>query len=279
MHFTTRFRLHKFAPHSCQMKILVYSLLVLCFVTTLSAQNASQNCDLKDVVVIDGQAEEWPLAWTKDPDRVFSYTICADESNLYVRVRTEDYYAKRKMAAFGFTLWIDPNGKKKRKLGLRFPVGGGEAEERAASLRGAVNNAQTAAEKAEFQKEIDRKLITNLEVLELIGLSDDPITSTRSGITNGIKVAIGYDVLGGYVYEAMIPFKSYRLSKAAIGSLGVGFETGKYIAPKTKTTAGKEAQRDFTGAAQMNRTQGYESLIGNPNLSYSSGAWATVKFK
>ena len=262
------------------MKILFYSLVVLCFVTTLSAQDAiTQNCALQGIVVIDGQADEWPLQWIKEPEKIFSYSVCADENNLYVRVRTEDYYTKRKMAAFGFTLWIDPNGKKKKKLGLKFPVGGAEAEERAATLRGSVNNAQTAAEKAEFQKEIDKKLISDLEVLELIGLSDDPITSTRSGITNGIKVAIGYDALGGYVYETMIPFKSYRLIKSSIGALGIGFETGKYVAKKTKTTAGKEAQRDFTGASQMNRTQGYESLIGNPNLSYATDAWVSVKFK
>ena len=68
---------------------------------------------------------------------------------------------------------------------------------------------KSAADKAEFQKEIDRTLIRDLEVIELIGLADDPITATRSGITNGLKVAISMDSEGAYVYEALIPFKAY----------------------------------------------------------------------
>ena len=227
----------------------------------------------------DGQADEWPMNWMREPDKIFEYNVCADDNNIYVRVRTEEYYVKRKMAAFGFTLWIDPKGKKKRKLGLRFPVGGVEATERAAELRQSERNVQSASERADFQKEVDRKLISDLEVLELIGLTDDPITSTRSGITNGIKVAIGLDDQGSYVYEAIVPFKAYRLSRATISDLTIGFETGKYIPPKVKTSTKVESQRDFTGATQMSRMQGYQSLVGNPKLSYPTDAWVTVKFK
>ena len=43
------------------------------------------------------------------------------------------------------------------------------------------------------QKEINKEFIKDVEVLELIGLADDPLTSTRSGITNGIKVALAAD--------------------------------------------------------------------------------------
>lgn len=262
---------------------LLFSFLWSAVITApvFSQEAASGSCQLISVLQIDGQAEEWPLTWIADPEKEFSYNVCSDDNYLFVRVKTGEYHIKRKMAAFGFTLWIDPNGKKKRKLGLRFPVGGAEAEERVAEMRKSNDNYKnlTAIQRAEVQKEIDRKLIVGLEVIELIGLADDPITATRSGITNGIKVAIGMDADGAYVYEAIIPFKSYRLSKASISNLGIGFETGRYTAPKVKTDTKTSADGSFSGAKTLAERQGYESLQTNPQIAYASSLWVTVKLK
>lgn len=260
----------------------LFSLLLGAIITpgAYSQMATSESCQLSSVLQIDGHAEEWPLTWITGPEKEFSYNVCSDDNNLFVRVKSGEFYVKRKMATFGFTLWIDPNGKKKRKLGLRFPAGGAEAEERTTELKknNDLNNL-SASDRAEFQKEIDRKLITGLEVIELIGLADDPITSTRSGITNGIKVAIGMDADGAYVYEAIIPFKSYRLSKASISDLGIGFETGRYTAPKVKPNAKASADGNFSGARTLSRRQGYESLGINPQISYASSLWVTLKLK
>lgn len=264
------------------MKFLFSFLLIAVIAArAFSQETTSASCQLFSVLQIDGQSEDWPLTWMTDSEKEFSYNVCSDDKYLFVRVKTEEYHIKRKMAAFGFTLWIDPNGKKKRKLGLRFPVGGAEAEERVAEMRKSNDNYKnlSVSQRAEVQKEIDRKLIVGLEVLELIGLAEDPITATRSGITNGIKVAIGMDADGAYVYEAIIPFKSYRLSKASISDLGIGFETGKYTTHKAKTNTKTSADGDFSGARTLAERQGYESLQANPQIAYASSLWVTLKLK
>ncbi len=244
------------------------------------AQESDVPCPLSSAIIIDGNAEDWPMTWVQDGEKVFSYNVCADDKNLYVRMRTNDFYAKRKLAAFGLTLWFDPTGKKKKKLGLKFPSGGAEAEDRAVAMRQEGGPGNSAGERADFQKKMDKQLIADLEVLELIGLADEPITSARSGITNGIKVAIDVDEAGGYVYEALIPFKSYRISRASLTELSVGFETGKYVIPKAKVNAksGATAEGDIN-TNQLSRMQGYQSLMGNPKLTYPNYVWTKLKLK
>lgn len=259
------------------MKIATCILFVLVSVSAM-AQNAPP-CPLASAVTIDGNADEWPMTWQEDDDKIFSYNVCADDQNLYVRVKTTDFFVKRKMVFFGFTLWFDPNGKKKKKYGLKFPDGGAEAEERMKEIQEEGEPGNSSSERAEFQKRADEGMIANLEVLELIGIADDPVTATRSGITNGIKVAIGLDESGAYVYEAMIPFKSYRLSKSSMESLAVGFETGKMVAQKQKPTTKNApmAGGDLT-TQQLSRMQGYRN-VGNPKLAYATLYWTKLDFK
>jgi hypothetical protein len=249
------------------------------FLVVASCFPVAAQCPLSSVISVEGKADEWNLTWEDDEEKNFSYNVCSDDKNLYLRVKTEEFYTKRKLAAFGFTVWFDPSGKKKRKYGLKFPCGGSEAEERMAVLNKEGAQANTLGEKTDFQKHADSELIANLEILELIGLADDPVTSTRSGITNGIKVAIAMDENGAYVYEAIIPFRSYRLNGADITELSIGFETGKYEAPKQKpTTKNSPVGSDLT-PSQLSRMQGYGNSQGNPKLIYPSTAWTKVVLK
>ena len=263
------------------MKFLVSLSFAMVITASGLAQDAtSANCQLSSVVQIDGQANEWPMEWMVDTEKKFSYNVCSDDNNIYIRMKTKDELIRRKMALFGFTVWMDPNGKKKRKLGLRFPTGI-EAQERMVALRQTGDpNTMSAGQRADFQKEINKIFIRDVEVLELIGLADDPLTSTRSGITNGIKVAIAADDEEAYIYEAIIPFKSFRLSKSSIATLGIGFETGKYVmkAPKTPNTGvGTQGPggNGYSTARNMNRGQSYS----NDPMASSTSYWVSVKLK
>ena len=252
------------------MKTRLSIILLLSAMATegLSQETAPSNCPLAMVVETDGKTDEWPLEWIEDSDKTMSYNVCSDGSNLYIRMKTSDDIVRRKIAIFGLYIWMDPNGKKKRKLGLRFPTGA-EATERIAARKETQDYSKlSSSEKAEIQKELNKSLIVNLEMMELIGLADDPLVSTRSGITNGIKVAIASNEDGAYVYEAIIPFKAFRLSKATISVLGIGIETGKYTPPPTKQPIGSALQRGV----------GYQGQR-NSNLSIPSGVWLKVKLK
>jgi hypothetical protein len=276
------------------MKLLFSVLLLLSAITPgMSQEPTPADCQLTGIVQVDGREEEWPMKWLQDEDKKFFYNVCTDESSIYVRMKVKEDLTRRKLALFGLTLWIDPNGKKKKKLGLRFPTGAEAAEVMAKYRESMGDNPpnMSASQRADFQKQMDKSLIENLEMMELIGLTDEPLTSTRSGITNGLKVAIAQDEEGAYVYEAIIPFRSYRLSKASITSLGIGFETGKYVPPKVKPKAGTStADANAPGltsqgygnrfsAANMTRGQGYKSQGQSTPMSYAEGFWTTVNLK
>lgn len=267
----------------------VVSAVLFLTAKLLYAQEAGVNCDLAAVIVVDGQANEWPMEWIQDDDKKFSYNFCADANNLYARMKTSDEYVRRKIALFGLTLWMDPAGKKKKKLGLRFPSGV-EGKERMEAIRATMNREEqqkmSSTERAQFQKDMNKSLVADLEVIELEGLADDPITSTRSGITTGIKVAIAVADDGTYVYEAIIPFKSFRMSRTSLDVLGVGFETGKFTSSSQPTSSKKGAGQGRQmgaggagGANAMSRGQGYRGVQANPEMSSASSVWTSLKMK
>jgi hypothetical protein len=263
------------------MKLIFSSLFLTIGIACLAQDPTPQNCQLSTVVQVDGHGDEWPMTYLQDEDKKFFYNVCTDETSIYIRLRIKEELVRRKVGLFGLTVWLDPNGKKKKKLGLHFPSGTEAKDMMDAFEKVGDNKNMSSSKLAEFQKEMDRKLIENLEVLELIGLTDEPLTSTRSGITNGIKVAIAQDDEGAYVYEAIIPFKSYRLSKASISALGVGFETGYYVPPKPKTSnvpppPGPGGVQRPNPQAQSNYYRGTNST--NP-MGYATSFWASINFK
>ncbi len=50
------------------------------------------------------------------------YDIFRDDENIYVSFIVADYYSQVKILRFGLTLWIDPNNKKKKDMGIEFPI-------------------------------------------------------------------------------------------------------------------------------------------------------------
>jgi len=283
---------------------LLYSLILLAGISlSVRGQEAApESCPLATLLQIDGQADEWPLEWIVDKEKRISYNVCSDDNNLYIRMRTDDELVRRKIALFGLTLWMDPKGKKKKHLGLHFPTGT-EANERmeAMSKSGEDRSKMSSSERAEFQKVMIKALIHDAEIMELLGLADAPLTSTRAGITNGIQVAIGSDEDGiTLTYEAIIPFKSFRLSKESMPLIGIGFETGKFVS-KAKPSSGQPgASQGYSGSGRgggagggaygggyggggygggMGRSLGTPQRGSNSPMATSSSYWVSVKLK
>jgi hypothetical protein len=234
------------------------------FLFTLSAFAQIENARVAVPPVIDGNVEDWDsLAWLEDSDHKFKYNVAFDDNNLYVRVKIKDELTQRKMASFGFTVWMEASGKKKTKLGMRYPTGV-EATERMEALQksGELDKERSAPKREELRKELKKSMISDIEVLELIGLADKPLSTSRTGITNGVQVVLGMDAEESYVYEAAIPFKAFRLNKSQIPLLSVGFETGKYVMPKDKDANNNAAGGGMPGGGFGGSGMGYGGYGG-----------------
>ncbi len=75
-------------------------------------------------IKIDGVNTEWKFSdLFYDEDNRVSIGICNDNDNIYVLLFSHDQRIKHMIMENGLTVWFDPEGGKKKGLGVHFPVG------------------------------------------------------------------------------------------------------------------------------------------------------------
>jgi hypothetical protein len=245
------------------MKYTITLFLSVFLATGLLAQKGiRESCAPAAPIVVDGNPDEWSVEWMLDPDGKFLFNVCNDANHLFIRIKISDDLTQRKIALFGLYVKLDVNGKKKGKLGLKYPVGkdANELKQEQPPFP------QDAAGRAMAKKQ----LLTEVEVLELLGLAKENIVSSRLGLMNGIEVLIVANDEGHYVYEAKIPFKAFRIDKSKVPVLGVTIETGKASPPKTPAAAPTAGRQ---GGFTPNNYGQYSPMM---TPSYM---WAGVKLK
>ncbi|MFM9837338.1 MAG: hypothetical protein ACKVOQ_03675 [Cyclobacteriaceae bacterium] len=245
------------------MKCIIALCLSVFLVGDLFAQKGiRESCAPTAPIVVDGNPDEWGTEWMLDPDGKFLFNVCNDTDNLFIRIKISDDLTQRKIALFGMYVKLDVNGKKKGKLGLKYPVGkdANELKQEQPPFP------QDAAGRAMAKKQ----LLTEVEVLELLGLAKENIVSSRLGLMNGIEVLMVANDEGHYVYESKIPFKAFRIDKTKVPILGVTIETGKMSPPKTPA-APQSAGRQ--GGFTPNNYGQYSPMMVQEYM------WAGVKLK
>ena len=217
-------------------KISVFFLALLS-INALAQKVPKQSIAFEKPPVIDGNMEDWPSDWWLDPDGKFISNIGNDAENLYVRLKISDDLTQQKIAWFGLSLKFNPSGKRKGKLGLKYPVQKDMSEiKKERPKNPSLNERQELIQTKKYW-------IEDAEVVELIGLAKQNIISSRLGLANGVEVIIVAEDDGAYIYEAKIPFKAFKINKNEVNVLGVEFETGKFVAQNKNTS---------TTSSQMN---------------------------
>jgi hypothetical protein len=210
--------------------LLLFLLACLTSLPSLGQKEIKESISFTTPPVIDGQVEDWGVDWLMDAKTTFLYNVGNDNDNLYLRAKVSNETAQQKIALFGLTVYFIPEGGKRNKLGLRYPM----AKDKEQMKREEAKAASGEKKWLDMKKD----LIRDAELLELIGLADDPILSSRVGLMNGIEVIMVVDSFGDLVYEAKIPFKAYRIDKSkTMENFGVVFETGRLVIKQSMTTA------------------------------------------
>ncbi|MCE2997974.1 MAG: hypothetical protein ACK5RG_17490 [Cyclobacteriaceae bacterium] len=193
---------------------------ILCLVATPTvAQKERDSYQPVEPIVVDGLTDEWKTDWWLDQDGKFLFNIANDAENIYWRIKISDDLTQQKIALYGLFVKFDGKGKKRSKLGIKYPVGKDPVELKKAP--------EPLPQDLAGRTQAKKLLLTDVEVLELLGLSKEPIVSSRLGLMNGIEVMMVITDDGSYVYEAKIPLKAYKLKKEDVELLGFTVETGK----------------------------------------------------
>ncbi len=254
-------------------KLPLFVLTVLSF-TAFAQKGIHESILFEKPPVIDGKMEDWTAEWWLDPDGKFLSNVGNDADNLYFRLKISDEPTQLKIGWFGMSLRLNPKGKRKGKVGLKYPVGKDASE---------LKKEKPIAADADIATKVAMKkeLVSDVEVVELIGLAKENIVSSRLGLANGIEAILLAQDDGTYVYEAKIPFKAFKIKREEVPLLGVEFETGRLVqksAAPTSNPGSNPMSRGPGGYGQQQPRQYYSSYSYNP-MSTPGYLWLGIKLK
>lgn len=238
--------------------------LVLLSANAVAQKNVKESISFEKPPVIDGDVSDWSCDWWYDPDGKFISNVGNDAENLYIRVKIADDLTQQKIGLLGLSLKLNPNGKRKGKVGLKYPIGKDPSELK--KMKPEETESKNDRESIVLMK---KKILGDIEVVELIGLAKQNIVSSRLGLANGIEAIIVVQSDGSYIYEAKIPFKAFRINKSEVTVLGVEFETGKFAPVQKGSAASPQMDPTYKNAYR----QGYAQrpmMMSSNNYQYNA---------
>lgn len=175
-------------------KVCFWAVFGAFFIAPLKAQDVTAGFSTEPIT-IDGKAVEWSVPFRfSDYTSKIQYNIRNDSATLYFCFKTDDRLSQLKLLYYGFDIYIDTTGKKKKTVHLQFPMKNGELEK---------------GERAIAESGYDLQLYVKSEITALfaqnfIGLPNGIQPLKTDG---GIEAAIDFDEAGALVFEIAIPVK------------------------------------------------------------------------
>jgi hypothetical protein len=175
-----------------------------------------------EAVKIDGVPAEWEGAttWVESPN--VAVGVKNDDDYLYICLSSPVREVAVQIALRGFTVWLDPKGKKGKTFGIRCPIGPEMGTGNPGELR------KLAEDREKFMETVAERLNGAGNVLEVLGPGEDDKVRLTPYDAAGLEVALGYQD-GRVVYELKVPFRRdehpYAIGSDGKGKIGIGFET------------------------------------------------------
>lgn len=165
-----------------------------------------------------------------DANDKISYDFFNDDKNLHVYIATAEYTTQMKILKFGFTLWLDQEGKKNKDKGIIFPLemkGGNDFKRGRGRSTAAASNPSDKMQ--QMLAQIRKQFEVSPKIITLIGMEDD---NSRININtelekSDISVSITFDSLNVLRYKAIIPIeKIFTDVKYRDNLMSIGFASG-----------------------------------------------------
>lgn len=175
-------------------------------------------------VKIDGQNEEWDGAMHIFQDQRVDVGLLNDERYLYLGLFAGDKERETQMLASGCTIWLTADGKKAKRLGVRFPHGLPPERRREFAREWAKNGAETAVAST-------HALDGSAELVN----EDGPLMVTAADDSVQVAVKPYRDAL---IYELKVPLaRIAELGAVSPGQeIGIGIELGSVSKAVRKST-------------------------------------------
>ncbi|MCF8232928.1 MAG: hypothetical protein K9J27_12150 [Bacteroidales bacterium] len=176
------------------------------------------------------QSGESPYAY--EASTGIMYQVSNNKDSLFVNLKFTSQLTRIKVLGFGLTVWIDPAGKRNRRLGINYPLGN---KKHLTNRRKNLSNPEIN-EGEGGMLEIDHSKNQNPEAalklmnrdIRLIGFVEEGKAMKQSLFQSDVEALIKPNEEGTLVYSLAIPFK--KLSDASdfekSSPVSLGFVTG-----------------------------------------------------
>jgi hypothetical protein len=167
--------------------------------------------------VVDGKMNEWGETLLYDNSTKCIYALANDDSALYIAIKASDRTQQMKIVQGGMEIWIDGTAKRKKSIGVKFPLGGGSMQMPAGRTSGREQDSKEMAKQMRLQMKL--KMLT----MELAGFKED-LNGTQSVYSNvPVKPVIEWDDKDNMIYELVIPFAAMdETVRANLHNISIG---------------------------------------------------------
>jgi hypothetical protein len=211
------------------VKTSVLLFLSFLVVTGATSQKAVFTAD-KYTGLEPGDGTSYLNAMHFDEKSKFLYNISNDDHKVYIDIIVSDRAAVQKTMMYGLTTWIDPLGKKKKTLGIVFPVPGDSRDLGIAGPRGKdMKGMRDAAMKQRNGRMLLKGFSGKGSQLEINPQEDPNFSGRIESMEDGkVRVFIGISL--------------DQVGQPGVSPFSLGFETGYMDLNETGMVAGGSPQ-------------------------------------
>ena len=271
-------------------KLLVVAIIILAFLIGGCNYYQVESMRKTREIIIDGNDEDWIDAkyYIKDHDVVFG--VMNDNEFLYLCFYPTTNELTRQVLSKGLTLWINNDGKKKKKYGIRFPMGlqGFMAKQMSEEKGDLIRNKDKKKNKMNPQK-MERMVKSITKELEIIGPEKDKKKIIKFADLIGVEIGIDCEK-ELFAYELKIPLfqnsnNSIYIDADPTSKIALGFEIPRpdrdEMEEKMKKLDGM-GDRPSDGLSDSGRGMGKGGRQGNSHNKMQLNKqgldiWATIQ--
>ncbi len=186
-------------------------IIIVLFSLISCKDNAINSQATVNKPIIDGVLDEWEGKLFTQKGEKLGFGVMNDDSTLYIAITTYDRQTIMQILR-GLTIWIDPNSKKNKSFGIKYPI---EAD--MAGLMDISN--RNSDQNEDFEYFITQRL---LQQSSMHYIKDDIVQYRDIGNDKGVQVKMFYNN-GEINYELKIPFNEYNSKMTE--KISIGFES------------------------------------------------------
>ena len=181
------------------------------------------------------------LLWWLAKKGVFLYCLSNNDQNIFVNAKITESIEQNKILQMGVTVWINMDGKSRKIIGIRYPIGAEYSRPQSKQGEGQENA-------------LDQSPLAKANTIKLVGFKDVETNKFPSNNKDNIRGFIKYDNDGNLIYSLTIPKAKLPAGKNKDGSLILMNLAIEYGAPPSDLQSGKPA--GYTPPPKINGERG-----------------------